>query len=89
MRSPRSASEVAFARASACANASDTWAAANAAPAAAGGNVIEVLHTRHGQGLQISEVNLQVSVELRGTEHRDLVLHALREAGFRPELMPD
>lgn len=57
--------------------------------AEAGGNVIEVLHTRHGQGLQISEVNLQVSVELRGTEHRDLVLRALREAGFRPELMPD
>jgi len=57
--------------------------------AEAGGNVIEVLHTRHGQGLQISEVNLQVSVELRGTEHRELVLQALRDAGFRPELMPD
>ncbi|OCG76613.1 threonine ammonia-lyase [Microbacterium sediminis] len=57
--------------------------------AEAGGNVIEVMHTRHGQGLQISEVNLQVSVELRGTEHRDLVLQALRDAGFRPELMPD
>ncbi|GAB2524496.1 threonine ammonia-lyase [Microbacterium petrolearium] len=57
--------------------------------AEAGGNVIEVLHTRHGQGLQISEVNLQVSVELRGTEHRELVLQALRDAGFRPELIED
>lgn len=57
--------------------------------AGAGGNVIEVLHTRHGQGLQINDVNLQVSVELRGTEHRDLVLQALHDAGFRPELLPD
>ncbi|MGO1769748.1 MAG: threonine ammonia-lyase [Microbacterium sp.] len=57
--------------------------------AGAGGNVIEVLHTRHGQGLQITDVNLQVSVELRGAEHRDLVLQALHDAGFRPELLPD
>ncbi|RCS61876.1 threonine ammonia-lyase [Microbacterium sp. JB110] len=57
--------------------------------AGAGGNVIEVLHTRHGQGLQVSEVNLQISVELRGAEHRELVLQALRDAGFTPEVLPD
>ncbi|WP_119697139.1 threonine ammonia-lyase [Microbacterium halotolerans] len=57
--------------------------------AGAGGNVIEVLHTRHGQGLQVSEVNLQISVELRGSEHRELVLQALRDAGFTPEVLPD
>jgi threonine dehydratase len=30
-------------------------------------NVVEVLHTRHGRGLQISEVELEVSVETRGS----------------------
>ncbi|MTE24362.1 threonine ammonia-lyase [Microbacterium sp. ZXX196] len=54
-----------------------------------GANVIEVLHTRHGQGMQISEVVLQISVETRGEEHRTLVLEALRGGGFRPEIVPD
>ena len=36
--------------------------------AGVGANVIEVLHTRHGQGLQISEVILQLSVETRGAD---------------------
>lgn len=57
--------------------------------AGAGGNVTEVLHTRHGQGLQIGDVHLQVSVELRGQEHRELVLQTLRDAGFAPEVMPE
>ncbi|MGI6878407.1 threonine ammonia-lyase [Microbacterium sp. gxy059] len=57
--------------------------------AQAGANVIEVLHTRHGQGMQISEVVLQISVETRGEEHRALVLEALRAGGFRPEIVPD
>ena len=45
--------------------------------AQAGANVIEVLHTRHGQGLQISEVILQLSVETRGEEHRAHVIDVL------------
>lgn len=49
-------------------------------------NVIEVLHTRHGNGLQISEVELNLSVETRGREHRDAVLEALRSAGLKPRL---
>ena len=57
--------------------------------AQAGANVIEVSHTRHGQGLQISEVMLQISVETRGEEHRHLVLEALRSAGFRPQVVQD
>ncbi|MBO3662218.1 threonine ammonia-lyase [Microbacterium stercoris] len=57
--------------------------------AEAGANVIEVLHTRHGQGLQISEVVLQISVETRGQDHRELTLQILRDAGFRPEVLPD
>ncbi|MFF2053954.1 threonine ammonia-lyase [Leifsonia sp. NPDC058194] len=45
-------------------------------------NVVEVLHTRHGRGLQISQVELDVSVETRGTEHRQQVIEALRTAGY-------
>lgn len=54
-----------------------------------GANVIEVLHTRHGQGLQISEVILQLSVETRGAEHRALVIQTLEEAGFIATVVPN
>jgi threonine dehydratase len=52
----------------------------------AGANVVEVLHTRHGQSLQISEVVLDLSIEARGPEHADEVVRHLYEAGFRPEI---
>ena len=54
--------------------------------AAAQGNVVEVLHTRHGEGLEIGEVELRVSVETMGHEHRERVLTALREAGLQPRI---
>lgn len=54
--------------------------------AAAGGNVIEVLHTRHGNAFQISAVELNVSVETGGHEHRIAVMKALKEAGLQPRL---
>lgn len=57
--------------------------------AEAGANVIEVLHTRHGQGLQISEVILQLSVETRGEEHRAHVIRTLVDAGFTPTVVAD
>jgi len=57
--------------------------------ASVGANVIEVLHTRHGQGLQISEVILQLSVETRGEDHRVEVIRALTAAGFSPSVVPD
>ncbi|WP_417563599.1 threonine ammonia-lyase [Microbacterium sp.] len=57
--------------------------------AQAGANVVEVLHTRHGQGMQISEVVLQLSVETRGAEHRARVIETLREAGFDPKVVED
>lgn len=57
--------------------------------ATAGANVIEVLHTRHGQGLQISEVILQLSVETRGEDHRAHVIATLEAAGFTPTVVPD
>ena len=53
--------------------------------AQAGANVIEVLHTRHGQGLQISEVILQLSVETRGEEHRAHVIETLERRRLHPD----
>jgi threonine dehydratase len=47
-------------------------------------NVVEVLHTRHGRGMQLSQVELDVSVETRGTDHRRQVIQALRAAGYDP-----
>jgi threonine dehydratase len=47
-------------------------------------NVIEVLHTRHGVGIQISEVEIDISVETRGPEHRQHVVDTLRAAGYDP-----
>ncbi|GAA0967488.1 threonine ammonia-lyase [Frigoribacterium faeni] len=49
-------------------------------------NVVEVLHTRHGRGLQISEVELELSVETRGPGHVDEVLQRLRDAGYAPDV---
>ncbi|MCP2637824.1 threonine ammonia-lyase [Microbacterium sp. HD4P20] len=57
--------------------------------ALAGANVIEVLHTRHGHGLQISEVILQLSVETRGEEHRAHVISVLEAAGYVPTVVAD
>ena len=59
------------------------------AVAAAQANVVEVLHTRHGNGLQISEVELNLSVETRGKEHRNELMKSLKAAGLRPRLHED
>jgi threonine dehydratase len=50
------------------------------------GNVIEVLHTRHGLGLDISEVELRLSIETTGHEHRDRVLKSLTDAGLKARI---
>ena len=55
--------------------------------AEANANVIEVLHTRHGSGLQISEVELQLSVETRGPDHRAALVEMLRRAGYDPKIV--
>lgn len=57
--------------------------------AQANANVIEVLHTRHGHGLKIGEVELELSVETRGPEHRDLVVKTLQDAGYAPQIVED
>jgi threonine dehydratase len=55
--------------------------------AKANANVVEVLHTRHGLGLKISEVELNLSVETSGHTHTLEVLRALKDAGLKPRLM--
>jgi threonine dehydratase len=52
----------------------------------ANANVVEVLHTRHGYGLQISEVEIEIHMETRGAEHAEQVLQTLRDAGYRPRI---
>lgn len=49
-------------------------------------NVVEVLHTRHGGGLLISQVELELHIETRGPEHADIVLAKLRDEGFEPRV---
>jgi threonine dehydratase len=45
-------------------------------------NVVEVLHTRHATELPISDVELELHIETRGTEHGEEVVRALRDAGY-------
>jgi len=54
--------------------------------AEANANVVEVLHTRHGSGLQISQVELELHIETRGPEHADDVLARLRDEGYEPRV---
>ncbi len=49
-------------------------------------NVVEVLHTRHGNGMQISQVELELHIETRGPEHAEQVLDRLREEGYEPRI---
>ena len=55
--------------------------------AKANANVVEVLHTSHGLGLKISEVELNLSVETSGHEHTLEVLKALKHAGLKPRII--
>jgi threonine dehydratase len=55
--------------------------------ASANANVVEVLHTRQGPGMQINDVVLEFSVETRGPEHRELVVETLRGAGYDPQVI--
>ncbi|KAF0845168.1 threonine ammonia-lyase [Nocardia caishijiensis] len=49
----------------------------------AGASVVDVVHSRTGTWLAVDEVEVSLTVEMRGPAHRDDVLDALREAGFR------
>jgi len=54
--------------------------------AEANSNVVEVLHTRHTGGMQISEVELELHIETRGPEHAEEVLGKLRDEGYEPRV---
>ena len=54
--------------------------------AEANANVVEVLHTRHSNGMQISQVELELHIETRGPEHAEEVLARLRDEGYEPRI---
>jgi threonine dehydratase len=54
--------------------------------AEANANVVEVLHTRHGDGMQFSQVELELHIETRGPEHAQEVLERLRDEGYEPRV---
>ena len=54
--------------------------------ARAHGNVVEVLHTRHGRGLGIGEVELQMSVETSGREHVERIMDELKASGLKARI---
>jgi len=56
------------------------------AVASAHGNVVEVVHTRHGKGLDIGEVELRLGIETMGHEHRLEILKALTDAGLNARI---
>jgi len=47
-----------------------------------GANVLDVEHSRTGATLHFGEVEIRLSLETRGDEHRELVLAELRAAGY-------
>ena len=59
-----------------------------AAVAAAGGNLIDVEHVRHGVDLGVRETGIELTLETRGSEHAEQILAALREAGYEPAAVP-
>lgn len=54
--------------------------------AKAHGNVVEVVHTRHGGGFDIGEVELRLDVETSGAAHRNEVMKALKDAGLKARI---
>ncbi|MDO3649273.1 threonine ammonia-lyase [Nocardia mangyaensis] len=49
----------------------------------AGASVVDIVHSRTGMWLAVDEVEVSLTAETRGPTHRDEVLDALRDAGFR------
>jgi threonine dehydratase len=53
--------------------------------AAAGGNVLDVVHQRTAPTLRLDEVAVALQVETRGPTHSDEVVEMLRSRGYRLE----
>jgi threonine dehydratase len=47
-----------------------------------GANIDDVVHQRHDPRLRLGEVEVELSVETRGAEHSDMLIQALRLAGY-------
>jgi len=52
----------------------------------ANANVVEVRYSRQNMDLKFSEVEIEMHMELRGSEHAELVLSRLRSAGYQPRI---
>jgi threonine dehydratase len=50
-----------------------------------GANLVEVEHMREGVDLHVRETGVQVVLEVRGRDHADTVLQAVRAAGYTAE----
>jgi threonine dehydratase len=49
----------------------------------AGGNIIEVLHNRLSSAVSVKGVAVDITIETRDAEHRDLIAQSIAAAGFR------
>jgi threonine dehydratase len=54
----------------------------------AGGNVLEVHHERLFADLPVKLVDVDLSIETADAEHRDAVVKAILEAGYRVAQLP-
>jgi threonine dehydratase len=48
----------------------------------AGGNIIEVLHNRLSSTVSVKDVAVDITIEARDAQHRNLIGQAIAEAGF-------
>jgi len=45
-------------------------------------NLIEVQHVREGLDFAVRETGVQITVEVRGAEHADLIINAAKAEGY-------
>jgi threonine dehydratase len=50
-----------------------------------GANLVEVEHVREGVSLHVRETGVQAVLEVRGRDHADEVLTAVRNAGYEAD----
>jgi threonine dehydratase len=50
--------------------------------AEAGANLLDVEHQRTGKTLHLDEVEVEMQLETRGSEHADVVVRALTDQGY-------
>lgn len=53
----------------------------------AGGNIIEVLHNRLSSAVSVKGVAVDITIETRDAQHRDLIGRKIGEAGFRHRIV--